>query len=65
MTPRTGPSAHLPVGFRIDGWELGAPIGSGAWGTVHEARSVADGTPVAVKVLPTGRPGAGTAGRPR
>lgn len=53
LTPRTGPSAHLPVGFRIDGWELGAPIGSGAWGTVHEARSVADGTPVAVKVLPT------------
>ncbi|MCX4904425.1 serine/threonine-protein kinase [Streptomyces sp. NBC_00878] len=53
MTPRTDPSPHLPVGFRIDGWELGALIGSGAWGTVHEARSVADGTPVAVKVLRT------------
>jgi hypothetical protein len=53
MTPRTDPSPHLPIGFRVDGWELGALIGSGAWGTVHEARSVADGTPVAVKVLRT------------
>ena len=57
MTPRTGTSPHLPVGFRISAhdteWELGAPIGSGGWGTVHEARAVADGIAVAVKVLRT------------
>ncbi|MFF7559060.1 serine/threonine-protein kinase [Streptomyces pseudovenezuelae] len=45
---------RLPAGFRIDGWELDAVIGSGGWGTVYEARAVADGTIVAVKVLPTG-----------
>ena len=45
---------RLPAGFRIGGWELDAVIGSGGWGTVYEARAVADGTIVAVKVLPTG-----------
>jgi hypothetical protein len=45
---------RLPSGFRIDGWELDAVIGSGGWGTVYEARAVADGTTAAVKVLPTG-----------
>ncbi|MEU6394640.1 serine/threonine-protein kinase [Streptomyces sp. NPDC046939] len=45
---------RLPAGFRIEGWQLGAVIGSGGWGTVYEARAVADGTVVAVKVLPTG-----------
>ncbi|WP_030944368.1 protein kinase domain-containing protein [Streptomyces sp. NRRL S-646] len=45
---------RLPAGFRVGGWELGAVIGSGAWGTVYEARAVADGTTMAVKVLPTG-----------
>ncbi|MFI1722641.1 serine/threonine-protein kinase [Streptomyces sp. NPDC020489] len=54
---------RLPAGFRVDGWELGTVIGSGGWGTVYEARpvaddptarAVADGTTVAVKVLPTG-----------
>ncbi|MDX3114122.1 MULTISPECIES: serine/threonine-protein kinase [Streptomyces] len=45
---------RLPAGFRIEGWELGDVIGSGGWGTVYEARAVADGTTVAVKVLPTG-----------
>ncbi|MFE5889616.1 serine/threonine-protein kinase [Streptomyces sp. NPDC056468] len=48
------PAPRLPAGFRIEGWELDAVIGSGGWGTVYEARSVADGTTVAVKVLPTG-----------
>ncbi|WP_328430185.1 serine/threonine-protein kinase [Streptomyces sp. NBC_00443] len=48
------PAPRLPAGFRIEGWELGAVIGSGGWGTVYEARSVADGTTAAVKVLPTG-----------
>ncbi|MFJ4784050.1 protein kinase [Streptomyces sp. NPDC088794] len=46
----------LPVGFRIADWELGAVIGSGGWGTVHEAHPVGDGDGalVAVKLLPTG-----------
>ncbi|MFJ8631925.1 protein kinase [Streptomyces sp. NPDC093568] len=44
---------RLPAGFRVDGWELDAVIGSGGWGTVYEARAVADGTTAAVKVLPT------------
>ncbi|MFF1542656.1 protein kinase [Streptomyces sp. NPDC058291] len=44
---------RLPTGFRVDGWELGAVIGSGGWGTVYEARAVADGATAAVKVLPT------------
>lgn len=45
---------RLPAGFRIEDWELGAVIGSGGWGTVYEARALADGTTAAVKVLPTG-----------
>lgn len=45
---------RLPAGFRIDGWQLDAVIGSGGWGTVYEAHAVADGTTAAVKVLPTG-----------
>ncbi|MER7901390.1 protein kinase family protein [Streptomyces sp. NPDC096046] len=49
----------LPEGFRMDGWELGPVIGSGGWGTVYEARKVDDGTPAAVKVLPTGALGPG------
>jgi hypothetical protein len=44
----------LPEGFRVEGWELGPVIGSGGWGTVYEARRADDGTPAAVKVLPTG-----------
>ncbi|MGV9500086.1 protein kinase domain-containing protein [Streptomyces sp. NPDC003642] len=53
------PRPRLPDGFRIEGWEVGAVIGSGGWGTVYEGRTVADGTPVAVKVLPTGSLGPG------
>ncbi|WP_309094285.1 serine/threonine-protein kinase [Streptomyces sp.] len=53
------PRPRLPEGFRIEGWAVGAVIGSGGWGTVYEARAVADGTPVAVKVLPTGSLGPG------
>ncbi|AZQ40553.1 serine/threonine protein kinase [Streptomyces cyaneochromogenes] len=45
---------RLPSGFRVDGWQLDTVIGSGGWGTVYEAHAVADGTTVAVKVLPTG-----------
>ncbi|MFF3934898.1 serine/threonine-protein kinase [Streptomyces phaeofaciens] len=48
------PTPRLPAGFRIQGWELGAVIGSGGWGTVYAAHAVADGTTAAVKVLPTG-----------
>ncbi|MFM9610549.1 protein kinase domain-containing protein [Streptomyces niveiscabiei] len=43
----------LPTGFRIDGWELSGIIGSGGWGTVYDARALADGTRAAVKILPT------------
>jgi hypothetical protein len=53
------PRPRLPEGFRIEGWAVGAVIGSGGWGTVYEARAVADGSPVAVKVLPTGSLGPG------
>ncbi|MFJ5997350.1 protein kinase [Streptomyces sp. NPDC092370] len=49
----------LPEGFRIEGWEVGPVIGSGGWGTVYEARKADDGTPAAVKVLPTGALGPG------
>ncbi|MEV5356329.1 serine/threonine-protein kinase [Streptomyces sp. NPDC086081] len=53
------PRPRLPEGFCIQDWTVGAVIGSGGWGTVYEARAVADGTPVAVKVLPTGSLGPG------
>lgn len=52
--PGTSRPPRLPAGFRVDGWELGTVIGSGGWGTVYEARALADGSPAAVKVLPTG-----------
>ncbi|MDG9720848.1 serine/threonine-protein kinase [Streptomyces sp. DH24] len=45
---------RLPAGLRVDRWEIGEVIGSGGWGTVYEALTVDDGSPVAVKVLPTG-----------
>ncbi|MFF5493644.1 serine/threonine-protein kinase [Streptomyces aquilus] len=45
---------RLPTGFRIEGWQVDAVIGSGGWGTVYEARAVDDDAVVAVKVLPTG-----------
>ncbi|MET9390360.1 serine/threonine-protein kinase [Streptomyces sp. NPDC006624] len=53
------PRPRLPEGFRIEGWEVGAVIGSGGWGTVYEARAVDGGPPAAVKVLPTGSLGPG------
>ncbi len=53
-TPRAPPpTPPLPTGFRIADWQLTGVIGSGAWGTVYDARAVTDGTPAAVKILPT------------
>ncbi|MEU0026537.1 serine/threonine-protein kinase [Streptomyces sp. NPDC006335] len=46
-------SPRLPTGFRIEGWQVDAVIGSGGWGTVYEAHAVDDDAVVAVKVLPT------------
>jgi serine/threonine protein kinase len=53
-SPGTARPPRLPAGLRVDRWEIGEVIGSGGWGTVYEARTVEDGSPVAVKVLPTG-----------
>ncbi|WP_416968742.1 serine/threonine-protein kinase [Streptomyces sp. 4F14] len=53
--PLTPPT--LPTGFRIADWQLTGVIGSGAWGTVYDARATADGTPAAVKVMRALAPG--------
>ncbi|MEV7341868.1 serine/threonine-protein kinase [Streptomyces sp. NPDC093544] len=53
MSRTSGPLLDVPVGYRIEDWELTGPIGAGGWGSVYAARAVADGTPVAVKLLRT------------
>ncbi|AKZ57677.1 Serine/threonine protein kinase [Streptomyces ambofaciens ATCC 23877] len=49
----------VPKGYRVGGWEVRAPIATGAFGSVYEARRVdgADGglpSTAALKFLPTG-----------
>ncbi|WP_369181418.1 protein kinase domain-containing protein [Streptomyces mutabilis] len=49
----------VPKGYRVGGWEVRAPIATGAFGSVYEARRVGDdgsGLPrtAALKFLPTG-----------
>lgn len=53
----------VPKGYRVGAWEVRAPIATGAFGSVYEARRVADdqGTApqdlprtAALKFLPTG-----------
>jgi hypothetical protein len=55
-----GPYAvRVPKGYRVGSWEVRAPIATGAFGSVYEARRT-DGTSgdlprtVALKFLPTG-----------
>ncbi|GAA3953288.1 hypothetical protein GCM10022384_03490 [Streptomyces marokkonensis] len=57
----TGPYAvTVPKGYRIGVWEVRAPIATGAFGSVYEARRVGDGDAAglprtaALKFLPTG-----------
>ncbi|MFE0806954.1 serine/threonine protein kinase [Streptomyces sp. NPDC058848] len=49
----------VPKGYRVGGWEVRAPIATGAFGSVYEARRVGDDGPglpptAALKFLPTG-----------
>lgn len=49
----------VPRGYRIGRWEVGEPLGSGAFATVHAGRRVGEGPAglprrAALKVLPTG-----------
>jgi serine/threonine protein kinase len=58
----TGGRPHtvaVPRGYRIGRWEVGGPLGSGAFATVHAGRLVGEGPAelprrAALKVLPTG-----------
>ncbi|MEV0217881.1 protein kinase [Streptomyces sp. NPDC050704] len=51
-------AVEVPAGYRVGRWEIGEPIGSGAFGTVYAARNTSeDGEPpqrAALKFLPTG-----------
>lgn len=55
-----GWAVRVPVGYRAGGWEVCAPVATGSWGSVYEARWVGEawqgGVPerVALKFLPTG-----------
>jgi serine/threonine-protein kinase len=42
---------ELPVGFRLDGYEVGPVLGKGAMGTVYHARQLSLERAVAVKVM--------------
>jgi hypothetical protein len=57
MTISRGWAVVVPEGYVVSRWRIGAPIATGSWGTVYEARP-ADGPDqeqsVAVKFLPTG-----------
>lgn len=56
-----GWAVPVSVGYRVDGWEVHAPIATGSWGSVYEARRVSKPEPeggmpdrAALKFLPTG-----------
>ncbi|MDQ0599497.1 hypothetical protein QF037_003842 [Streptomyces canus] len=46
----------VPKGYRVGGWEVRAPLATGAFGSVYEGRRTGDGDPrtAALKFLPTG-----------
>ena len=55
-SPPAATPVVVPAGFRVGRWEVGEPIGSGAWGSVYAARCVGgspwDVTEAALKFLP-------------
>ncbi|MFC9327625.1 serine/threonine-protein kinase [Kitasatospora sp. NPDC057015] len=51
MNTPGGPAPDVPVGRVVAGARITGLIGSGSWGSVYAAEELADGAPVAVKLL--------------
>lgn len=60
LPEESGPAALAP-GTRIGGYEIGRRLGIGSMGAVHEGVRVADGKPVAIKLLAAALAGKPTA----